>query len=115
MYHRSLYNGLCDSSAASRMSKQVRTPCGTRWHTSRTDGLHAIHSRIFATFTGVRASAKNIHRGGNGLVRLWAQRPKRHGTGDKPLADAGRSFYVAQGKFWTRRTNLQEIAKHRSI
>ena len=48
----------------------------------------SVDIAIFAAFTGVGTATEHVHRDGDGLVGLRAERAKRHGAGDKTFVDA---------------------------
>src|SRR6478609_4204977 len=48
--------------------------CATqRRHSLCPRRMNTIDSRIFASLAGIRASAKHVHGGGDGLMCFWAQ------------------------------------------
>ncbi len=77
------------------------------------DFIGAVARRIFAAFAGVGAAAERVHRFGQRLMRLRAERADRHRRGVKTLKQlAGRLDVVDMDRFGAR-LQRQQIAQRR--
>ncbi len=75
--------------------------------------IRRIARRIFAAFTGVRLSAEPVHRDGERLVRLLADRAVRHCAGGEAPDDLFDRLDLVKWHRFLRRAQLQKPAERR--
>ena len=81
----------------------------------RSPGISRVGRRIFPALAGIGASAELVHRLGDGLVRLRAERAQRHGGSNEAAHDGGGAFHLVQRQRGGGGTDLQQVAQHRGL